>query len=242
MDTSNQLDSFISAYGDGFAYSFDNDLMLNWYPTRIIEKVPASSKVLELGVGHGFTTLRFAKNFARTVVVDGSAAVIEKFRRENPECNAEIIESFFETFETEERFDVIVMGFVLEHVEDPEAVLQHFKKFLAPGGRCFIAVPNGQSMHRQLGHFAGLLDDMMSLGKGDLELGHLRQYSKATLIAQLNDSGYLVSYVEGIFLKPFTTNQLKQLDLSPAITTALCQLGVDYPELSCGLLAEAELS
>lgn len=237
----NQLDEYISAYGEGFAYSFDNDLMLNWYPKRIIERVSASARVLELGIGHGFTTLRFARHFAQTVVVDGSAAVIAKFRQAHPECTAQIVESYFESFETDERFDAIVMGFVLEHVADPARILRHVKPFLAPGGRCFIAVPNGESMHRQLGHMAGLLDDMMALGKGDLELGHLRQYSKTSLLAELDAAGYRVRSVEGIFLKPFTTAQLQQLDLSPAITQALCQLGVGYPELSCGLLAEAEL-
>ncbi|WP_420993386.1 methyltransferase domain-containing protein [Cupriavidus sp. 30B13] len=236
----NRLDSFIEAYGERFAYSFDNDLILNWYPKRILDKVPASARVLELGVGHGYTTLRFARYFARTLVVDGSAAVIEKFRAEHPECTAEIVESYFESFETEERFDVIVMGFVLEHVVDPALVLRHFKRFLVPGGRCFVAVPNGESMHRRLGHSAGLLADMMALGQGDRELGHLRQYSKASLLDLLEKAGYHICAIEGIFLKPFTTAQLLQLDLSPAITDALCQLAIGYPELSCALLAEAE--
>ncbi|SDC22303.1 Methyltransferase domain-containing protein [Cupriavidus sp. YR651] len=236
-----QLDSFISAYGEGFAYSFDNDILLNWYPRRIIERTALSASVLELGVGHGYSTQRFARHFSRTVVVDGSAAIIEKFRSEHPDCAAQIVESYFESFQTDERFDVIVMGFVLEHVADPDLILRRFKRFLAPGGRCFVAVPNGESMHRQLGHLAGLLDDMMSLGQGDIELGHLRQYSKSTLHEQLEAAGYSVRSIEGIFLKPFTTAQLQALELSPAITQALCQLGVNYPELSCALLAEAEL-
>ncbi|QAA94684.1 class I SAM-dependent methyltransferase [Pollutimonas thiosulfatoxidans] len=238
---SDHLDTYIGAYKDTFAYSFDNNLLLNWYPKRIIDRVVPEAHVLELGVGHGFTTLRFAQHFARTVVVDGSAAVIEKFRQEHPTCRATIVESYFEDFNTDERFDVIVMGFILEHVNYPALILERFKRFLAPGGRVFVGVPNGESMHRRLGHSAGLLDDMMSLGQGDLELGHKRLYSKATLHAQLSDAGYDVCAMEGIFLKPFTTVQLQKLELSSAITDALCQLGVHYPELSCGLLAEARL-
>lgn len=239
---SQSLDQFVGAYGQSFAYAFDNEIMLNWYPQRIIERVPAQARVLELGVGHGYTTARFSKHFARTVVVDGSAAVISRFQDEFPDCTAEVVESYFEHFDTEERFDVIVMGFVLEHVENPDLVLRHFARYLAPGGRCFVAVPNGESMHRRLGHLAGLLDDVMSLGKGDLALGHLRQYSKASLVEQLKAAGYDVRAMEGIFLKPFTTQQLQSLALPESITNALCQLGVDYPELSCALLAEAVIA
>lgn len=238
---SHALDSFVGAYDKTFAYAFDNELMLNWYPQRIIERVPTEARMLELGVGHGYTTTRFAQHFARTVVVDGSAAVIARFQREFPDCTARVVESYFETFDTNERFDVIVMGFVLEHVEHPDVVLRHFAQFLAPGGRCFVAVPNGESMHRRLGQLAGLLDDVMKLGEGDLALGHLRQYSKDTLVAQLEAAGYEVRGMEGIFLKPFTTQQLQTLALPESITTALCQLGVAYPELSCALLAEAVL-
>lgn len=235
---SEPLDSYVEAYDKNFAYAFDNELMLNWYPQRIIERLPSTARLLELGVGHGYTTKRFAEHFARTVVVDGSAAVIARFRHEFPECPAQIVESYFETFETDERFDVIVMGFVLEHVENPELVLRHFSRYLAPGGRCFIAVPNVESMHRRLGQLAGLLDDVMSLGPGDLALGHLRQYSKASLTAQLKSAGYEVQEMEGIFLKPFTTQQLQALSLPESVIKALCQLGVAYPELSCALLAE----
>ncbi|WP_061952647.1 class I SAM-dependent methyltransferase [Cupriavidus pauculus] len=239
---SQALDAFVSAYDRSFAYAYDNEIMLNWYPKRIIERVPAQGRLLELGIGHGFTTARFAQHFSHTMVVDGSAAVVARFRAEFPDCSAEVVEGYFEQFDTDEQFDVIVMGFVLEHVEDPDLVLRHFARFLAPGGRCFVAVPNGESMHRRLGHLAGLLDDVMSLGHGDVALGHLRQYSKDTLVAQLEAAGYAVRGVEGIFLKPFTTQQLQSLALPESITQALCELGISYPELSCALLAEAVIA
>ena len=47
--------------------------------------------------------------------------------------------------------------------------------------------------------------------------------------------------MEGIYLKPFTTNQILSLDLDRSIIESLCALGVDYPELSCGLLAEISI-
>lgn len=233
------LDSYIAAYGKDFDYAFDNYIILNWYPRRIISLCPQGGSLLELGLGHGLTTCRFSDHFSRHLVLDGSPSVIAQFRQQYPDCSAEVIETYFENFETEERFDVIVMGFVLEHVDDPDLILHKYRSLLKPGGRCFVAVPNAESMHRRLGHSAGLLDDMMALGNGDRELGHVRQYSTQALDRQLREAGYVPGRPEGIFLKPFTTSQLQSMQLAPEIIEAMCTLGIDYPELSCALLTEA---
>ena len=236
-----QLDNFAHAYGEGFSYAFDNNIMLNWYPQRVMQLCADKGRLLELGIGHGFTTNRFSQHFERHVVIDGSASVIKQFQNQYPGSKAEIVECYFENFDTEERFDTIVMGFVLEHVEDPCVVLRHFKKFLAPNGRCFIAVPNGESLHRRLGHAAGLLSDLMKLGQGDLELGHRRLYSVDSLTNELSRANYRVVRKEGIFLKPLMTSQLQSLHLDEKIIQAMCVVGIDYPELSCALLVEVEV-
>lgn len=238
----NHLDSFIAAYGEGFSYAFDNNIMLNWYPERIMQLCPAGGSLLELGVGHGYTSNRFSQHFSRHVVIDGSTSVIEQFHSQYPDCKAKVVQAYFEDFDTEERFDVIVMGFVLEHVANPQLVLQRYKKFLAPGGRCFVAVPNGESLHRRFGHAAGLLGDLMALGKGDMELGHERLYSLNSLSGELQETGYRVVRKEGIFLKPLTTAQLQSLHLDENIIQAMCKVGIDYPELSCALLLEAAVA
>jgi trans-aconitate methyltransferase len=237
----NPLDSYLAAYGEGFGYAFDNNIMLNWYPERIMRFCSKSSNLLELGIGHGYTTHRFSLYFPRHVVVDGSASVIEQFRRQFPDCKATVVQSYFEDFEPGEQFDVMVLGFVLEHVGDPKALLKRYKQFLAPGGRCFVAVPNGESLHRRLGHAAGLLHDMMAVGRGDMELGHERLYSVDTLSNELKQAGYSVVRKEGIFLKPLTTAQLQSLHLEQNIIQAMCEVGIVYPELSCALLFEAKV-
>lgn len=237
-----RLDAYQDAYGENFDYSFDNQIILNWYPQRIMQICPTSCSLLELGVGHGYTTHHFSTHFNKHLVIDGSTAVIQQFHARYPESPAELIHSYFEDFDTEEKYDVVVMGFVLEHVEDPVSLLSKYRNFLAPGGRCFIAVPNGESLHRRLGYEAGLLDNMMTLGAGDRELGHRRLYSLTSLSRDLEAAGYTIIHQEGIFLKPFTTKQLLSLQLKQQIINAMCEVGIGYPELSCALLIEATTS
>lgn len=240
--SNNQLDSHIEAYGERFNFSFDNQIILNWYPERIMRLCSHSKNLLELGIGHGYTTNRFSRHFAHHVVIDGSESVIAQFRQQYPDCSTSIVQGYFEDFETDDRFDIVVMGFVLEHVANPREILERYKKFIAPGGRCFIAVPNGESLHRRIGHAAGLLPDMMSLGQGDLALGHVRTYSVKTLMQELDAAGYQVERKEGIFLKSLTTGQLRSLDLSQPIISGMCEVAIDYPELSAALLFEATIA
>lgn len=234
----NKLDVHVAAYKGENLYDFDNEILLTWYPQRIVMNSKGASSVLELGLGHGFTTNIFSDNFDRHVVLEGSPAVIQNFKEKFPECDAEIIETYFEEFSTEEKFDVIVMGFILEHVDDPFVIISRYKDFLSPCGKIFLAVPNAEVLNRRLGHLAGMLEDIEMLSENDLLLGHKRYFTVRSLSAEIDCAGYQIDKMEGIYLKPFTTSQIISLNLNEKVIRALCEVGVDYPELSCGILAQ----
>lgn len=234
----NKLDVHVAAYKGENLYDFDNEILLTWYPQRIVMNSKGASSVLELGLGHGFTTKIFSNYFSRHVVLEGSPAVIQNFKERFPECDAKILQTYFEKFNTEEKFDVIVMGFILEHVDDPFEIICRYKNFLSPRGKIFLAVPNAEVLNRRLGHIAGMLQDMETLSENDLLLGHKRYYTVSTLSAEIDSAGYQIDKMEGIYLKPFATSQIISLNLDKKVIRALCEVGVDYPELSCGILAQ----
>lgn len=236
----NRLDAVSSEYFPNGATSVENDLVLHWYPTRITGRFGHCGSLLELGIGHGFTTETFSAHTDRHVIVEGSPAVIGQFRRNHPDSQAEVIEAYFEAFETDERFDVIVMGFILEHVDDPGLLLARFRRFLKPGGRMFVAVPNAKSMNRRLGLELGLIDDIYSLNANDIALGHQRQFCRDTLRALLREHGYAVVHEEGIYLKPLPLAVLKTLPDMAANLQAMLKVGIDFPDLCVGLLMEVK--
>lgn len=238
----NSLDNHVQAYQGLSIYDFDNTIQLKWYPQRIANFCKDASSLLELGLGHGITASVFQQHFNRHVVIDASPAVIQNYRQRFPDSKIEIVESYFELFDTSERFDVIVFGYILEHVDDPIQILKHFRTFLAPGGRMFVTVPNAEVLNRRLGHLAGLLPDMKELSEHDLLLGHKRYYTVDSLRKDIETSGYKVTRMEGIYLKPLTTSQMMSLNLDEKIIDALCLVAIDYPELSCGIMAELALS
>jgi SAM-dependent methyltransferase len=239
----NKLDKVSSEYKPGSATEIENNLILNWYPKRILERLGRESQgsILELGIGHGYTTALFNDYFERHVVIDGSPAVIEQFRENYSLDSIEIVESYFETFDTDEAFDVLLMGFVLEHVDDPDLILTRYRKFMKPGGRLFIAVPNAKSLNRRFGFAMGKIDDIYSLNQNDLSLGHKRNYCLDTLKEAIHRAGYDCVWEEGIYLKPLPLGYMQLMPEFDSNLQAMLEVGVDFPELCVGLLVEAAI-
>lgn len=233
----NILDTHVSTYEGRNDYDFDNGIILNWYPKRIIELAKNAHSILELGLGHGITANIFLKHFTRYVILEGSSAVIDNFKNRFPDCHANIVQTFFEQFTTDNKFDVIVMGFVLEHVDNPRDILLRYKSFLAPNGKMFITVPNAEALNRRLGHYSGMLPDMGTLSENDITSGHKRYFTVQSLTDMVRSAGFEVERMEGLYLKPFTTKQILSLHLETSVLQALCKIGMSYPELSLGIFA-----
>lgn len=239
---SETLDNVTSQYLPNAVTSIENNLILNWYPQRMVERFGKCHSLLDLGIGHGYTPHLFNKACDRHVIVEGSQFVIDLFRKNSPDFSGEIVFSYFEDFETEERFDVVIMGFVLEHVDDPGFVLDRFRRFLKPNGRLFAAVPNAKSLNRRLGVELGKIDDIYSLNANDLALGHKRQYCRDMFRAELENHGYRVVHEEGIYLKPLPLPVLQTLPDFEANLHAMLKVGIEFPDLCVGLLMEAQLA
>lgn len=239
------LDRFKEAYGEEFKFYDENILMLSCYSQRIINTMQIANvkSCMSLGIGHKIVSKRIIDEMVpsldKYILIEGSREIIDKFKNEVVlPSNVFIFNSFFEEFNSKEKFDVIEMGFILEHVDDPLFILKKFKRLLKPHGLIFLAVPNAMSLHRLIGYEAGLLDNLYSLSKHDLELGHRRYFAMESFIKLIKSSGLKIKNTEGIFLKPFSTSQLKSLDLSPEVLNALCRAGVKYPEISNAIYIE----
>ena len=222
-----KIEQSISAYGHDGNYYFDNEIALNYYPKRLVEKLAVDGGVtgkslLELGLGHGYTAIIFDGLFKDYTVLEGDPRIIERFQSNSPECKAHIVQTFFEDYKPNRTFDVIVAGFILEHVEDPEIILNMYKNYLADRGRLFIAVPNAEAMNRRLGHIAGDLANMQELSVIDISCGHRRYFTLDSIKGLCERTGLTVQNIEGIYLKPFTMEQIMSLDLEKKYLDALC--------------------
>lgn len=138
---------FMTNYMIGVAFSQflwkNHSDMFNFFKDYIKEY--KGKKYLEVGPGHGlfFQEAINSDNFETYLGVDISGAslkitksIIEKLSDNN---KYELINKNVMDFNTDDKFDFITMGEVLEHVEEPERLLMKLNSILSKDGRAYIS-------------------------------------------------------------------------------------------------------
>ena len=97
-------------------------------------------RVVDMACGEGYGSDVLAGSAARVVGVDANPEAHEharlRYRRPNLRFQRDLVESFTEPC------DAVVFLQTIEHVQDPGAILEHFKSMLAPGGVAYVSTPN----------------------------------------------------------------------------------------------------
>jgi SAM-dependent methyltransferase len=106
----------------------------------------ADLSILEVACGVGGITLPLARLGARVRALDideRDVAMLTARARELRFDNLTAgVEDAF-TFQHDTRYDVIVASEVMEHVLDPDALLDNLVRHMAPGGLLIVTTPNG---------------------------------------------------------------------------------------------------
>ncbi len=93
------------------------------YCGEIFMRYMNSGSVLELGPAEGLMTdVLFPKFSDDYTVVDGADFFVESAKERHPGIKGEA--SLFEDYRPGRKFDNIILGHVLEHVEDPVGILK----------------------------------------------------------------------------------------------------------------------
>ena len=184
---------------------------------------------LELGSAEGLMTTTLAEVFSDLTIVDGSEAFCADLRRRFP--TATVVCSLFEEFCPDRRYDVIVMGHVLEHVVDPRGLLSVARDWLADRALIYAAVPNANSIHRQAAVLMGLLQEEHALNDTDRHQGHRRVYDPETFRTEFRAAGYHIEMFGGFWLKPLSNSQI-EAHWSAEMLDAFMRLGERYPDIA----------
>lgn len=196
---------------------------------RIFSRYFLPGPILELGPAEGVMTDKLVQLGQEVTVVDGSAAFCEALSLRHPQIKA--VHALFEEYQPSSLAMNIVLGHVLEHVEDPVQILSRALSWLAPGGRIFAAVPNSRSLHRQAAVLMGLLPFEESLNEADFHHGHRRVYNPETFRRDLRAAGLQVEASGGYWLKPLSNSQIEQT-WTPEMLNAFMELGERYPDIA----------
>lgn len=149
--------------------------------------LPAGCDILEIGCGTG-GNLAMLENFGQVYGMEmHDEAVLYARNTSGKDIRAGFLPDHVPF---EQKFDLVCLLDVVEHIEDDQSALNALKALLKPGGRVVITVPAYQWM----------------FGKHDVLLHHHRRYSKEALEAVVAPSGLEIERLShfNAFMFPLT--------------------------------------
>lgn len=219
-------------------YAFGVNLATIKYSMDIFQRFILEGSILELGPAEGIGTGLLVSKYKDITVVEGSKLFCEELKKNFPSII--VIHSLFEEFVPNKQFDNIILGHVLEHVENPSMVLARAKEWLTKSGKIMCAVPNSNSIHRQAAVIMGLLKDEKELNQTDLYHGHRRVYDLDSLQNDFLNAGLCIEETGGYWLKPVSNAQIEK-DWTEEMIAAFMILGEKYPAISAEIYIVASL-
>jgi SAM-dependent methyltransferase len=119
-------------------YWFQRHLAVyEWIGARVIGK-----RVIDMACGEGYGSEVLSRTATSVVGVDANPDAHEhaalRYERQNLRFERGMVELYGEPG----AYDAVVFLQTIEHVQDPEGVLEHFASLLAPGGVAYVSTPN----------------------------------------------------------------------------------------------------
>ena len=117
-------------------YWFQRHLAVyRWIGERV-----AGLDVVDMACGEGYGTAELARTATRVTGVDANPEAFEharlKYTRPGVTFERDLVQSW------SGECDAVVFLQTIEHVEEPEEVLGHFRRILRPGGTAYVSTPN----------------------------------------------------------------------------------------------------
>lgn len=149
-------------------------------------------KVLEIGAGYG-QTLAYLKESGRSIKVVG---VELSFQPEKKNLYDKVDQFIFGDIEKlsltafDGYFDLIILADVLEHLQDPLAVLKKLKPTLAKNGQIIASIPNIRSLEAFYNIF--VRGTFPQKDQGLFDSTHVNFYCKKDMLNLFNKAGFKV--------------------------------------------------
>jgi ubiquinone/menaquinone biosynthesis C-methylase UbiE len=202
---------------------------------RLFGFVPgATGRLLDAGCGTGIDVINLQRQAAGLQIhgVDVSSAPLARAVAQPNRGNIAFYQAALEHLPfSNEVFDYIASHEVIEHAEDPAAVMSELGRVLKPGGVCVIATPNGASLWIE--HLRQQL--MRLLGRRGASIGEdhtrsptfwRRQFGRAGMVVerQIFDGAALEFqlFVAPARWMPILSRLFESLRVVPLINLLLC--------------------
>jgi 2-polyprenyl-3-methyl-5-hydroxy-6-metoxy-1,4-benzoquinol methylase len=144
----------------------------------LTKKVKPFNSLLEIGCGTGYVLEGISRTWPK-IELYGSEYFEEGLEHARKRVPAAQLRQLDATLLDEvDRYDVVGAFDVIEHIEQDETVLRNLARAIRPGGSLVLTVPQHRWLWSQVDEYAC----------------HVRRYSRAELVAKVQQAGLQVSY------------------------------------------------
>lgn len=239
----NYNNEFADNEGRKYSYGFDLDVM-HPFMLKSFQPFFKDGNFLELGSFQGNFTRRFLPYFNDITCVEASDEAMKIAQKEFGN-KVKFIHSMFENAVLPTKYDNIILTHVLEHIDDPVAVLKRINdEWLSDTGRFFLVCPNANAPSRQIAVKMGLITHNSAVTPAEKEHGHRITYTLDTLERDAKAAGLKVVHRSGIFFKAlanFQWDKLLNTDIiSEEYLEGCFELGQHYPDLCSSIFLLCE--
>jgi O-antigen biosynthesis protein len=182
-------------------YNYEVDLSVDNSASQIINLISNASRVLEFGCASGYMT-KILKE-VKSCVIDcveineQDAEIAKAYCDKMLVGDLELID--FNILDGWGKYDYIIFADVLEHLKNPEKVLEKCKMLLKENGEILSSIPN--VAHASI--VFNLLDGKFQYQRiGLLDNTHLKLFTKKTILELFEESGYMARVVGKTVINP----------------------------------------
>lgn len=135
-------------------YEFDriaDRKRIDFIANSLQSALPPNAKILDVGCGNGVISRHLGRYGFNVTGIDVSGKAIEIAKSLNTHNNVKFEKKSAEELVAQgEKYDAIICSEVLEHLTNPDALLEVLNKSLAQNGKLVITVPNGKGPRESL--------------------------------------------------------------------------------------------
>ena len=169
----------------------------------ICKVLPPGSKILDIGSANGDMSIELSLQNYKVVGIEPLKESYENAKSLSKKYgqNIEFRQIRIEDLDRNKKYDLLVMGEVLEHFYKPDKILKKMKDILNPNGKILVTVPNMPSLRNRLkfGLFGIFPDNNAE---------HKYYFDRKRFLKIVSKAEYKIIYFETKFTNLFLKNNI----------------------------------